>query len=95
MKRKLFYCFMVCVFLTGCSYVGCGRIERMKDNAKYRSLTGKTGRLILFYKGENGIFRDYPEVEITYSSADTEGIWFKTKEENEKYFQGDALFEPK
>jgi len=65
---------MICILLTGCSYVGCGQMEKMKDKAKYRSLTGKTGRLILFYEGESGVFRDYPEVKITYSSADTEGI---------------------
>lgn len=95
MKRKIFYCFMITILLTGCSYIGCGKMERIKENVKYRTLTGKTGKLILFYEGNNGIFNTYPEVEITYSSADTEGIWFKPKGEKEKYFQGSALFEPK
>jgi len=95
MKRNLIFCFILMLFLTGCNYIGCGKMERVKENAKYRSLTGKSGSLTLFYEGGNGIFKTYDEVEITYSSADTEGIWFKPKGEKEKYFQGSAFFEPK
>ena len=95
MKKIILYCFVLTFLLTGCSYVGCGRLQRIKDKAQYRSLTGKKGRLVIFYEGKDGIFADYPEVEITYSSSDNEIIWFKPKGEKEKYIQGPAFFEPK
>lgn len=31
MKRTIMYSIMICILLTGCSYVGCGQMEKMKD----------------------------------------------------------------
>ena len=72
---------------------GCGQMQKFKEqDLHYRTLTGKTGDVILYSGGE--LVGKYPDAKIIYSSSDTRAIWFRVNGKD-FYWQGDALIELK
>ncbi|MDO8528650.1 MAG: hypothetical protein Q7S06_02035 [Nanoarchaeota archaeon] len=71
----------------------CGVVNLMKEQTfGYKTLVGKKGNVTLYSGGKT--IANYPDAKILYSSSDSRTLWFRTKDDEEKYWQGDALFEP-
>lgn len=69
---------------------GCGKWRKFKEqDLAYKTLTGKTGHIRLYAAGE--MIADYLNAEILYSSSDSNALWIKTSENQQIYWQGDAL----
>ena len=54
---------------------GCGSCEKMYDKANYESITNENGILTLWSGGN--IMATFSKVEITYSAADSDAMYFK------------------
>lgn len=54
---------------------GCGSCEKLYDKANYESITNETGALTLWSGGK--IMAVFYSVEITYSAADSDAMYFK------------------
>jgi len=80
MFKKLILIGVCVLFLSG-----CGWFEGMYDDANYESLTNEKGTIEFISGGK--IMYQYKNAKIKYSSADTDAIWFKTADGQEKYIQ--------
>ena len=72
---------------------GCGLFEKAYDRSNYESITNETGDLYLYSGGV--LIKTYEDVKILYSNADSFAIFFKTKDGDERYWQGEAEFDMK
>lgn len=86
MKRLLLIGLLV-VFLAG-----CGQMEKVVEETKYESLTGKRGTVTLYSGGQ--AVGHYENAKITYSNSDSEALFFRV-DGQEYYWQGSARVELK
>ena len=80
---KKYICLLALIFMIS----GCGLIERGYENANYESLTNEKGTIELYSGGV--LLKTYVDAKIIYSSSDSMGLWFETKDGKNKYWQGE------
>lgn len=68
--KKVLIIFVSAVLLTA-----CGQCSRIYDNSNYESITNESGELVLWSGGE--IMAKFYNVDIVYSSADSDAMYFK------------------
>lgn len=78
---------IVCVLALAFMMSGCGLVEKFYEDTNYESLTNERGDITLYSGGK--LLKTYPNCKIIYSDSNSTAIWFKTKEGERRYWQGD------